>query len=318
MDAEENGNRKIGGRGFQIVKRIAIGKSVYTDSCQLKFQLSSCEPWIQLNFIKKSKKADRQEHKIYMDKDIKELKYSISSESEKPYEVETDKEEAVHGDEENNDECMRSEGSDSDDKQISTSAVYDESKKIRKDKIAIDNVLALVVERNSENGLNCLSNTYKPNQDKDISKKFIVIEFLNRDDLQFLLNRISNNQFLQTLIKSGNVSKDGRDEIIESFKIEDEKQRHKKSYLRRVKPDDVILHFPFDATYQELDEAASELTEANGLLTICEEKSDNCQKQNDTFDNVWKHNHILRGEDYVRLKPGEYLNDVLIDFWMTW
>lgn len=298
------------------MKRIAIGKSVYTDSCQLKCQPSSCQPWMQLNFIK-PKEVNRQEHKIYMD-DIKELRYSISSEAEKPYEGEKDKEDAVHVDQENNDENIRSEGSDSDGKQISTSVVHDASKKIEKEKIVIDNVLALAVERNLGNGLNCLTNTYIPDQQEDLSKKYIVIEFLDREDLQCLLNRMSHNPLLRELIESSNVSEDGREEIIVSFKKEDEKQRHKKSYLRHVKPDDVILHFPFDATYKELDDAASELTEANGLLTTCEKKSDDCQKKHETFDNVWKHNHILRGEDYVRLKPGEYLNDVLIDFWMTW
>lgn len=65
-----------------------------------------------------------------------------------------------------------------------------------------------------------------------------------------------------------------------------------------------------------------DLVVANGTTSVVSENDNHTKSKEDTDDdkfvNVWKHSHIIRGEDYERLNPMEYLNDTLIDLWMTW
>lgn len=112
--------------------------------------------------------------------------------------------------------------------------------------------------------------------------------------------------------------KKGAGKTLSSRKKTRSSSRHS---FRNVEPDEVVLVFPFNATYEKLDQAADGLTEANDMLVASEnidteEIDDNTKHR--TFQNVWKHDHTIRGEDYERLKPGKYLNDNLIDLWMTW
>ena len=88
--------------------------------------------------------------------------------------------------------------------------------------------------------------------------------------------------------------------------------------------EEVVLSFPFNITNAELDSLAEDLNEANGILPCQNGEMKKvatvsaAKKGDEVFVNVWKHSHIIRGEDYERLSPGEYLNDALIDLWMTW
>ena len=286
------------------IKRIAIGRTVISDACFFSIQPGGDSQYIQINYTKKGD-FEKKVHKITVDKDIKVMKYHI---------MPTDKSEEM---ESRNDDSIEDEKKEP----VGTSQ---KSARSQKDKCPrVDNFLAFHIHPNKENQLGQLPNSYQPDGENDL-KRFFTIEFHNSNDLKTLLDLMKNIGLFNAMIMSGQIPSDEKHKYILPFTKEDKKQakaiRTRCSYLRSVGWDEVVLQFPFEATYTELDDAAQGLTEANGLLSEDEEQrheADNIN-MNENFQNVWKHSHIVRGEDYERLKPGEWLNDTLIDLWMTW
>ncbi len=200
-------------------------------------------------------------------------------------------------------------------------------------------ILVLGVEKGADKQLDALSNAYVPDREYEktamtkvsMSKGFILIEFHEEEDLRTLLSCMEKDSYLNELVATGFMTIDDKSAFLQSFISHDERPPPRKtrssahiSYLRPVKEEEVVLNFPFDVTYAELDHLTEGLNEANGILPFENGKMKKVSDETaaktgeEKFVNVWKHSHIIRGEDYERLSPGEYLNDALIDLWMTW
>lgn len=90
--------------------------------------------------------------------------------------------------------------------------------------------------------------------------------------------------------------------------------------------EETILVYPFEAKPTELDSVAANLIEASGRLsktdttTMFEKKCGTVEEGEDADAVPIGKTHMVtvRGEDYERLDPYEFLNDSLIDFWMKW
>jgi len=187
---------------------------------------------------------------------------------------------------------------------------------------------------------------------KKRQKRFIVIECEKCDELCGALNHMrQQNSILNKLLDEAKsmISHEEIEDYISSLIEHDLKGNSSRrtlrstttkqsSYLRPVVSDEVILVYPFDASHAEIDSAAGGLLEANGLLSVnndvekqvdSDENISTIQKQNSSSDvgsdddhkiNYVGKTHFLTvgGEDYQRLRPGEYLNDTLIDLWIKW
>ncbi len=295
------------------MKRIAIGSKVFSESCSLVYQPGGNKQYFTLKIATGSDNQELEErsHQIDIDDSIKEMQYSIS----------IDKKEGKMFEEE-----KTSSSSEDEKKESGESSTASKSKLSTEGQSSTVNFLAFCISKNVKNELGMYNKCYKPDTEMDLFKRFIVVEFHNNDDLPMLLSLMKNNYTLSTMLGEKGLAEDERNRYVESFVRHDERLKERrrtrsttnKSYLRNVKLDEVVLNFPFDATYAQLDDAAKGLIEANGLSQNQDKKESATTSNDEKFVNVWKHSHIIRGEDYERLNPGEYLNDALIDLWMTW
>jgi hypothetical protein len=124
--------------------------------------------------------------------------------------------------------------------------------------------------------------------------------------------------------------------------------RKKQGFLSGKSEDEVLLVYPFDGDERLIEKAAEGLREASeggpddgdssselvvvdameidaadlvvtdGGKPSIEERSDKDVAEPETKTRGRAHFLTVRAEDYVRLEPGEFLNDTLIDFWMQW
>ena len=111
--------------------------------------------------------------------------------------------------------------------------------------------------------------------------------------------------------------------------------RRRSARLNRAKNDCNVLEkpivvFPFEAVEEEFTNAVSELNElklARELPFASEEISnqpqdsnpDDPEAENENAKGSSRTHYItIRESDMERLEPGEFLNDVLVDFWMKW
>lgn len=83
---------------------------------------------------------------------------------------------------------------------------------------------------------------------------------------------------------------------------------------------ETALVFPSSLLETELDFVSSNLIEPNGKLGQNFSSMFTNFANKEKASNGKQKNHIItiRGEDYDRLAPGEFLNDTLIDFWISW
>ena len=295
ISAHETQKKKVGKRLKIDVNRIAMGRKVYSANCSLSFQSGRVTQYLFLEYSNNNgtkqqvdvsiESSKTQKHEIDVVSDIKELNYYYPPQDQA-------------------------------------------SQTTASDDLISRTMLVLNVEKNSRNQLDSLRNVYKP-EAKSGKTKYLVIEFNETQQLQNLIEKMRSNEILRGFIDSGGqVSVDNINEYIQAFVNNDKKAGKKSlfdSYLRPVKQEEILLNFPFNVTYAELEQIASGLSVANGSLSQSSDATgdpSNPTKQEKNLDekfiNVWKHSHTVRGEDYERLHPGEYLNDVLIDLWMTW
>ena len=87
----------------------------------------------------------------------------------------------------------------------------------------------------------------------------------------------------------------------------------------------LLLVFPFDVDEESLSEASRGLLELGGDLLGVVEDEPSVEDQLDKNDVTRRtkkpprtHHVTIRDEDYERLSPGQFLNDILVDFWMRW
>jgi Ulp1 family protease len=162
--------------------------------------------------------------------------------------------------------------------------------------------------------------------ESELRKRFIVAEVRDKNAFLHLLNSMKKNEMLQSFLIGGEVTFDDIHEKVLSLNPKKKQKTAKAStFVSKYDPNDTILVFPFHAQDTELQSASRGLTEAGGKLSSCEsstiftndtDASTSAPCKNQPASKV--HTITIRGEDYDRLNPGEFLNDTLIDFWISW
>jgi hypothetical protein len=159
-----------------------------------------------------------------------------------------------------------------------------------------------------------------------LKKRFVVAEV--HDNLAFLnlIDFMKKNDMLYSLLSGGEISLEQAHEKITCLQPKRVK-KVKTPIASKYKHDETILVFPFHAKDSELNDASKNLIEANGKLTSSEISTffsketteDDVRIEQPQSQRVAKvHTVTIRGEDYDRLSPYEFLNDTLIDFWISW
>ena len=194
------------------------------------------------------------------------------------------------------------------------------------------NYLIMRIKPSEENGLVIYSNAYLSDEKvvakegKAEKRKYIVVEIPERKALSSFISKMSDNEHLGPLIHTNHsLNEEEIKPFIQSLLPQKRKTR---SIARRkqYKEDETMLVYPFFATDEELDSASDGLTEASNRLSstadaIIIDKTSvlTCRDQISDTSAIYKtHMVTIRGEDYDRLVPCEFLNDTLIDFWMKW
>ena len=202
------------------------------------------------------------------------------------------------------------------------------------------NYLILRIKPTNENGLSALHSFYlsdekMPSESDNVSKcvkrkRFVVIELPERSEFDPLIKGLSSSDALSPLIASadneGKLRVHEKDEYIESLYWNMGGNKKKVPSQKRAKfnEDETVLVFPFNATHAELDSAADGLNEANPekFATIgnelCSATNNKKNKPEEVSATSKTHMVTIRGEDFDRLVPFEFLNDTLIDFWINW
>lgn len=163
-----------------------------------------------------------------------------------------------------------------------------------------------------------------------MKKRYVVVEIEDRQAFQSLIKKFGEDTTLRAYIAT--VTKLGvhkKDEYIQSLLDSYSEKKARPSALPRprFKEDATLLVYPFQATDAELDSAAVGLIEASGklpkeseVLTIDGTSAFSSDVNGGDESTLTSKTHMvtIRGEDFDRLAPYEFLNDTLIDFWMQW
>lgn len=142
----------------------------------------------------------------------------------------------------------------------------------------------------------------------NLGKRFIVIEIIqDKADVQELLSFVRKDQNEDITRYSEKVL---QQRIISLISDKEDK-------LQPIcNSEAMAVSFPKRDFEQKLyAEASSELIEASGKLRSDEESIFSDRNSYKTF-NVRETD--VYGKDYLRLSPGEYLNDSIINFWCSW
>lgn len=158
-----------------------------------------------------------------------------------------------------------------------------------------------------------------------LMKRFVIAEISDRVAFKNLLEFMKKNEMLHSLILGGELTFKKLHEKITSLLPNPVSVSLKTSLDSKFKHDETILVFPFQAKDHELSKAANGLTEAGGKLVssdssafFSDQTDDSIVARSDNQPATKVHTVTIRGEDYDRLKPCEFLNDTLIDFWISW
>jgi sentrin-specific protease 7 len=155
-----------------------------------------------------------------------------------------------------------------------------------------------------------------PTKSTQLAKRYIVIESNNQIDFEGLIKFLKGNETIGVLFTNDcNLLKhDNLDEAIVSL------LNFKKPMKPICEEHETALVFPSSLLETELDSVASNLIEPNGKLGQNLASMFTNVAIEDKAPNGKQKNHIITilGKDYDRLSPGEFLNDTLIDFWISW
>ena len=196
------------------------------------------------------------------------------------------------------------------------------------------NYLIMRIKPSEKNGLSAYSNAYLADNKRNtrkiaLKKRFVVLEVRDRLAFESLITKFRDDATLGPLFNT--VQKLGaheKDRFIQSLLVQNSEKRTRSMVSRRpqFKEDETILVYPFRATVAELDSAAVGLIETAGRLPVeIDSVNSDATDAPTSDDNVVDggvanktHMVTIRGEDFDRLVPCEFLNDTLIDFWMKW
>jgi sentrin-specific protease 7 len=210
-----------------------------------------------------------------------------------------------------------------------------------------NNLLAMRVQVNDDNGLNAFPNAYKPDSD-DPERQWIIVELCTEGDMNDFLRamridlnlsvfvteecKLSPKQALaccQSLLK---------DNAVQEQRAHRENARAKSigTFLHGKGQEDVLLIYPFGADAKAIDNASKGLKELSCVLDYENNKPGpnevnvaRAAKEKEVEGLEGKATDDPSGEEsravltlavstIERLESGVYLNDTLIDFWQQW
>ncbi|GFH57133.1 hypothetical protein CTEN210_13609 [Chaetoceros tenuissimus] len=155
-----------------------------------------------------------------------------------------------------------------------------------------------------------------PTKSALLAKRYIVIESNNQTDFEHLVTFLKKHDTIGMYFTNDN-------NLLTPEKLEEEivsLLNFKKPMAPICAEHETALVFPSTLLETELDSVASNLIEPNGKIGQNHESMFSTVAIEEKAPNRKQKNHIItiRGEDYDRLAPGEFLNDTLIDFWISW
>ena len=160
-----------------------------------------------------------------------------------------------------------------------------------------------------------------------------------------MLTTISQHQHLSLYTDNGPIEFHDLDNYTKALVNDDkdEKAMRRKARTRRGKnkalsdsENKLLVVYPFEIEEEELKRISSELTELNGDrlgvdevateaydtdVTEDDNQEDEADESNNRVENApstRSHYLTIREDDKDRLEPGQFLNDTLVDFWMSW
>jgi len=189
--------------------------------------------------------------------------------------------------------------------------------------------LILRIKPTDKNGLSTFKNSYLSNERYEVAstkadkkKRFIIVETTDKSSFQAIIDIMRETDELTPFLHS-KLKEDKKDSLITAFQAS-AKTRKKSMVPAKYKEHETVLVFPFQAHDVELNSAANVLTEASGKLPVANSATmfasleSTCESGPAENLKAKVHTITIHGEDYGRLDPCEFLNDTLIDFWISW
>ena len=160
-----------------------------------------------------------------------------------------------------------------------------------------------------------------------------------------MLTAISDHQYLRVYTVGGPILFHDLDNYTKALVNDDkaEKAMRRKIQTRRGKnkplsdsENKLLVVYPFEVEEEKLKAISSDLTELNGNrlgvdeveaeeydtdVTEDDNQEDGADESNNNVENApstRSHYLTIREDDKDRLEPGQFLNDTLVDFWMSW
>lgn len=107
--------------------------------------------------------------------------------------------------------------------------------------------------------------------------------------------------------------------LLEDDKKEEDRSGGRQEAKKKKGENKLLLVFPFEVNEELLGRAAADLTELGGKLFGLEARS---EAKSDIVNNKKlpsrTHYITICEKDKDRLRPGGFLDDTLVDFWMRW
>ena len=297
--------RKLGERHALYPIRIAFESKVYSESCVLSFRTGTNNPFISISYIVK---GDRKTHKIYTDNNsLLEMSYYVqddiddTDDSDDPINILVL---LVDASEENGliDFAL---------KLAETASTDDDTKELgavkrKRSYSYASNAFCIVVELRSPS-------EFKENMEI-MCKNDTLADMLDNEKAK--LSKAELKQFAKPIVEDMEREKRKILQVEELFVERRITRSSRKAKNKSKNGSDVCLVFPFkNGDADELDRASDGLYQ----LSI-EEDEESRNKLPSDVDSKTQYAHYLtiHESDVGRLEQGQFLNDTIIDFWMSW
>jgi hypothetical protein len=182
------------------------------------------------------------------------------------------------------------------------------------------NFLAMGVKKTKENGLRIYSNSYQPASDNAMLK-YVVLALDTEQELDDIIKVMKVSACLSALITPDSRSTSATEILKYCEAICND--RHRSNALSNFKskcpenkhPDDVLFVYPFGSNSKFINDAAVGLKELSCVLEQYHKKNKVTMLLGKEFSCPLS---VFYASTIEQLKPGIYLKDTLIDFWMRW
>jgi hypothetical protein len=297
--------------------RIAIGKKVFRSKCSLKFQFGTKTPYIQFSY---ESEGNLRDHIVYLSQDdeLKEVKYHIAQDEDTIEGIEVGDSMTVI--------AFRITPSELNNlKQYSKSYNQEESDtNIEKNYISVEprNTEEFQVRHTEGIGLLYVITFVQVDVWRSIKLfQTMLCQMREHKDLGIWCTKESEFQY-------SDIGKYANALLADSKKDEEERLRNmrvtrsggRREATKKNTENKLLLVYPFDVDEAVLSGSASALTELGGdSLGLEAEPAAQVDHPSENQKRPSRTHYVtICEDDKDRLKPGQFLNDTLVDFWMRW